>query len=148
MADEEIDTLIDELSEDDKERLQASLTGASLAEGKHSVHTFLHNVATAIDTTKLGNLDKEELGKVENSLRSYKFLALFADKVMKKPQLKEFFNIRGEIVTSTSLSWNALLVKLAVTQKRELANTTAQEKKQNSGWFKKKDAEPKAEAAQ
>jgi hypothetical protein len=127
----------EELSEAERIEL-ASLMGnygASIPEGKQNVHTFLHNVAVANDTTKLGNLKDEEIGTLENPIRSFKFLALFAEKVMKKDELKNFFNARSEIGTSTSLSRGGFLTKLAVVQRRELADVTKPEVKPNKGWF-------------
>lgn len=130
----------EEISEEEKEQMKELLGyGSSLPEGKHSVHSFLHNVAVAEDTTKLGYLDKEEIGSLQNPIRSFKFLARFAGNIMNKPELKTFFLACSEDGTSTSLSKDAMLLKLAVTQKRELADVTKKPKKENSSWFKKKD---------
>lgn len=132
MAEEE------QLTESEKEEVRDILGyGTPIPEGKNNVHTFLHNVATAEDTTKLGYLKDEEIGKLENPVRSFKFMALFADKIMNKPELSKFFNQRSEIATSTSLSRDAMLLKLAVTQKKELADITAKPRKENKGWFGK-----------
>ena len=112
--------------------------GANVPEGKHNVHTFLHNVVTANDTTKLGVLTNEELGSMSNPIRSFKHLGLFAKTIMKKEGLGDFFNAQSEIGTSTSLSRNGTLVKLAVVQHRKIEDVT-KEPKQNKGWFKQKD---------
>jgi len=129
------------ITEAEKEEVKALLGyGSSVPDGKHNVHTFLNNVATAEDTTKLGNLDESEIGKLENPIRSFKFLGLFAEKVMHKEGLRDFFNARSEIGTSTSLSKHGFLTKLAVIQRRELADLSPKEKKENKSWFKKKEA--------
>ena len=135
MAEEEA-----ELSEEEKQQVKDILGyGSTVPDAKQNVHTFLHNVAIADDTTKLGNLKDEEIGTLENPIRSYKFLALFADKIMKKDGLKEFFNSRSEIGTSTSLSRGGFLTKLAVVTRKELADVSPKERKANKSWFKSKD---------
>ena len=45
----------------------------------------------------------------------------------------------AEITTATSLSKEGFLLRLSVTQKKELADVTAKPKK-NKGWFRKKDS--------
>lgn len=135
--------LTDDLTEEELTKLLGMTSSG--ADGKNNVHTFLTKVVEANDTTKLGYLLNEELGKAQHPVRAYKFLGLFADKVMKKEPLNKFFLARSEILTSTSLSRDALLMKLAVTQKRELADVTKQQKKENKGWFKKKDDSPETE---
>jgi len=113
--------------------------GSSVPEGKHSVHTFLFNVATAEDTTKLGNLTPEELGNLDNPVRAYKALGSFANDIMNKKELSKFFNIQSEIATSTSLSKEGFLVSKATESVRKIADITKKPRKENSSWFKKKD---------
>jgi len=130
----------EQLSETEKEELRDILGyGGTVPDGKQSVHTFLHNVATAEDTTKLGNLDTTELGNLDNPIRAYKFMASFANDVMQKPELAKYLRDQSEIVTSTSLSKGALLVRLAVTQKKQIEDISKKERKESSSWFKKKD---------
>lgn len=134
------------LTENEKKELQELLGyGANLPDPKQNVHTFLFNVATADDTTKLGFLKEEEIGMMPNPIRSYKHLKLFANDVMKKPKLANFFGANSEIVTSTSLSRQGFLVDRAVVQKRELKDTT-KTLKENKGWFKSKDKNKEQEA--
>jgi hypothetical protein len=130
----------EELTEAERAEIKDILGyGSIVPESKQNVHTFLHNVATAEDTTKLGNLKEEEIGSLSNPIRSYKHLALFARGIMKKEELANFFNSNSEIVTSTSLSREGFLVDRAVVQKRELRDTTKRNRVQNKSWFKKKD---------
>lgn len=137
-----------ELTEEEKQQLQDILGyGSNVNSANQSVHTFLFNVATAKDTTKLGNLKDEEIGKLDNPIRSYKFLSLFAEKIMNKDGLKEFFDQRSEIGTSTSLSRDGFLTKMAVVQRKELADLSPKEKKkENKSWFKSKDKNTQEEA--
>lgn len=130
----------EELTYAQKEQLREVLGYGSVgSDGSHNIHAFLHNVATAKDTTKLGNLKDEEIGNLENPVRALKFLALFSDRIMRKQGLKDFFIDRSEIGTSTSLSRAGFLTKLAVVQRRELADVTPKERKQNKSWFKPKE---------
>lgn len=126
------------LSEAEKSELKELLGyGGNIPDSKQNVHTFLHNVATAEDTTKLGFLNENEIGMMPNPIRSYKHLGQFAKDIMHKPGLSSFFNSNSEIITSTSLSRGGFLVDRAVVQKRELKDTTSKPRAENKGWFKK-----------
>lgn len=127
------------LTPEEKEELREMIGyGSNIPDGKQNVHTFLHNVATAEDTTKLGFLNENEIGMMPNPIRSYKHLAQFANDIMHKEGLSNFFKANSEIVTSTSLSRGGFLVDRAVVQKRELKDTTTKPK-ENKSWFKSKD---------
>jgi len=108
-------------------------------ETKQNIHSFFTKVIQEKDTTKTGNLTIEELGMPRLPFRSLKELSLFSRKIANQPAWDDYFAELGEILTSTSLSKDALLMKLSVTQKKELADVTPKEKKKNDGWFKKKD---------
>jgi len=107
-------------------------------EAKQNVHSFFTNVVKTKDTTKTGNLTSDELGLSKHPVRTYKELALFCKEVAGDETFASYFDKLAEIQTSTSLSKDALLLKLSVTSKRELADVTPKKKK-NSGWFKKKN---------
>jgi len=111
-------------------------------EGKQNMHTFFSKVIASDDTTKTGNLSQEELGTPKLPLRTYKELELFCEDIADDEPFAEYFRKMGEIQTSTSLSKDALLLKLAVTMKKELADVTPKQTKKNRGWFKSKGAEP------
>ena len=113
--------------------------GAPQQDEKHNVHTFLHKVSVAPDTTKTGNLSTEEVGTTPYSLRTYKQLSLVSDKLCNDDIWADYFKANGEILTSTSLSKDAKLITLAVLQKREIADVT-KPRTQNKGWFKKGDS--------
>lgn len=129
------------VTEAELEQQLAHLIGTTpQGEDKQTVHKFLHNVATAKDTTKVGFLNEEELGKPELTERACKELALISKKIMGNDFFKEYFEEEAEILTSTSLSKEAKLLELAVVQRREVADITKKEKpKENKGWFKKKN---------
>ena len=130
------------LNEDEKKVLSEYLEGfgAQVPEEKHTLHTFLYRVATSEDTTKTGYLERDELGNAEYPVRSLKSFSLWSDKVIVNDYLKDYFNKESEIVTSSSLSRDGFLDKLAVTTKQELADIT-KPKSVNKGWFRKKPEE-------
>ncbi|MFW6129619.1 MAG: hypothetical protein ACOC56_00455 [Atribacterota bacterium] len=109
-----------------------------LKEGKQNVHSFFTNIIKAKDTTKTGYLSEDELGKPRIPLRTYKELALFSKDVYNDESWEDFFEKMSEIQTSTSLSKEGILLRLSVTQKQEMADTTPKVTKENKGWFKKK----------
>lgn len=110
----------------------------NFTEQKSNLHTFFTNVIKADDTTKTGNLTEEELGMPRLPRRSIGELALFCEKIYNDKGWADYFKDLGEIMTSTSLSKDALLLKLSVTQKKELADVSPKERKKNGGWFKSK----------
>lgn len=131
----------EELTQEDRELLKNySSFAAPLPEEKHNVHSFLHKVATSDDTTKVGNLTAEEIGLPRLNLRTYKELALIANTIMDNKFISDYYDKESEILTSTSLSKDGKLINLAVLQKRQIEDVT-KPKKENSGWFKKKEPE-------
>lgn len=130
----------EQLKPEEIEELQTYLGGAPMPEEKYNHHAFLHKVATAKDTTKLGYLKDEELGVPKHPVRTMKNLALISDKILDNPYYQEFFEAESEIVTATSLSREGKLLELSVTDKREVRDTT-KKPVENKGWFKKKDKE-------
>lgn len=132
----------DNLSLAEQAQLQTLLGyGSQIPEGKENIFSFFKHVATANDTTKLGNLKEEEVGIPKYPLRTYKTGHVLADEITDYPELGGVMKAKGEILTSTSLSKEALLIRLAVTQKKELADVTKVAKK-NGGWFKRKEPQP------
>jgi len=128
------------MSEDMSEQ-QAEHLLRQFADSKTTIQKFFSDVIKTADTTKTGNLTQDELGTPKLPLRTYKELALFSKDVYGDSEWENFFNSMSEIQTSTSLSKDAILLKLVVTQKKELADLSPSAKaqpKENKGWFKKK----------
>lgn len=134
MSDEQI-----EISDEERETIRNALgISAPLPEEKQNIHKFLHDVATAEDTTKVGNLNEEELGMSELTLRANKELALISENIIGLDYFSDYFLKKGEIITATSLSKDAKLINLAVMQKRVIEDATKR-RKENKGWFKPKE---------
>jgi len=127
----------EEMSAEQAEEYLKTMGIAPVPDEKHSVFGFLHKVAVADDTTKLGNLKEEEVGFPKLPLRTLKELALFCKDVADMGYMAGYFDKKAEILTATSLSKEALLLKLAVVTRREQSNILAAPK-ENKGWFKKK----------
>lgn len=123
----------EEMSEKQAEELMREFS-----ETKQNLHKFLKDVVTTEDTSKTGNLDMDELGYPNLPLRSSKELELFCNDVWNQQSWGNYFRRLGELHSSTSLSKEGFLMKLAVTQTKQLADITPTKKKENKGWFKKK----------
>jgi len=117
---------------------------APTAEDRQSVHAFLHNVATAEETTKVGNLrdDKEmnELGVPNHNVRGSLEMARISDKIMDNEFFKSYFKAEAEETLATSLSREGFLVRQATTQTKNVADMTKR-RKINKGWFGNKKIE-------
>ncbi len=136
----------DQLTPLEVQELQTYLSGNSPEpEQKHNTHTFLHRVATSIDTTKTAYLTDEEIGIPLHPVRTIKSLALIADKIVDNPFFREYFEAESEIVTASSLSRDAKLINLSVIQRRQLEDVTKKQK-ENKGWFKKKNKSTETES--
>lgn len=108
------------------------------AQEKSNTHTFFTRVIQNDETIKTGNVSDEELGNPQLTVRGAKELELFSKDIYLDESWADYFNKMAEIATSTSLSKEGFLLKLSVTNKKELADVTPKEKKKNKGWFRKK----------
>ncbi len=116
---------------------QAEQLMRDLMKEKANAISFFTDVIKSDDTIKTGNLELTELGEPRLPLRSLKGLELFSKDIYEDAEWESYFKKKAEILTSTSLSKDAILIKLAVTSKKELADVSPKEKKKNKGWFKK-----------
>lgn len=123
---------------------QAMKDNAPTQDEKHNVHTFLHDVIVAEDTTKTANLriDKEidELGIPSYPVRAAKEMALVAEKIMGNEYFQNYFEKEAEITLATSLSREGFVVKQATISTKQVADITKRSKV-NKGWFGKKTIE-------
>jgi hypothetical protein len=109
------------------------------SETKSNIHSFFTKVIQNPETIRIGNVTEEELGKPHIPIRTFKELELFSKDVCNDTSWADYFNKMAEIQTETSLSKEGLLLKLSVTQTKQLADVTPKKRK-NSGWFKKKES--------
>lgn len=108
---------------------------------KFNVHTFLHRIATADDTTKVGFLNEDEIGNALHPIRGHKEFALISSGIIGNKYFSDYFKTEGEIITSTSLSRQGFLVKQGTTTVRKIGDIS-QVKTPNKSWFKRKEKEP------
>lgn len=98
--------------------------GNPIPDDKFNIFTLIKKVSIAKDTTKLGNLDKEELGSAFWTERGCKEMALISQSICNKQIWADYFDAEGEILTATSLSKEGFLLKLGIIQQRSIDNTT------------------------
>jgi hypothetical protein len=117
---------------------QAAQMLREYAESKQNQHTFFKDVVKTKDTTKVGNLSDEELGEPYLEVRALKDLEIFSREICDDNGWADYFKKQAEQVLATSLSRDAMLLKLSVTSTKQLADISPKSKKQNKGWFKSK----------
>lgn len=125
---------------------QAMKDNPTNQEEKQNVFTFLFNIATSNDTTKIGFLrdgsekDIDELGIPEYNVRGGKQLIRISDTIMNNPFFANYFSNETEDTLATSLSRKGFLVKQATVQTKQVADLTRR-RKINKGWFGKEKVE-------
>jgi len=101
---------------------------------KASIISFFKDILKAKDTTKVSNLDEEELA----SIRIYQSTALYAEE-MGLSDVAIYLKNEAEVILASADSKKGFLVTSLISTKKELQ--LKQSKKERSGWFKKKVAE-------
>ena len=111
---------------------------------KQSVPAFLFNVATAENTTKIGNLDTDkdnnELGTPKHNVRGSLRLARISEQIIDNEYFTAWFKAEAEETLATSLSKGGFLIRQATTQTKNVADVTKR-RKINKGWFGSKKIE-------
>lgn len=106
-------------------------------EEKTGIYHFFNKVLGLKDSSKVGNLDPEEL----NSVRSLKRAELYSEE-MGLDLVKDYLQKRAETIVSTSLSKNMALIKAIITTKKESKTSLKTgEDKSKWKWGKKKEEE-------
>jgi len=130
-----------EMTPEEAEYIKSLVGTTPTPDEKQTVHSFLHNVAIADDTTKLGNLKEEEVGTPKLPQRTYLELALFCKEIANMEYFHDYFRKKAEILTSSSLSKEAKLISLAVVTRREVGDISRRRPTKNKGWFGNKNKE-------
>lgn len=102
---------------------------------KDNLFKFFKHLIEKPDSSKIGNLNKIELGDALIPVRAWQSLALYAQ----KEQLNEFSDFlaqEGQILLHTSASLKGFYPTLFVTQIKQEKKATGQVEKR--GWFSKK----------
>lgn len=107
-------------------------------EDKHTVHTFLHNIAISKDTKKVGNLRDDEkmneLGSPTHNVRGSFDMARISKEIMGNDYFAGWFKSEAESTLATSLSREGFLVRMGTTTTKQIADITKR-RKINKGWF-------------
>ena len=126
---------------------QAMKDNAPTQEDKHNVHTFLTNVVKeegVEHSSKIGNLrddkDMNELGVPVWNVRGCLEMAKISDKIIGNNFFKEYFEGSAINTLGTSLSREGFLIKMAVTQTKQVSDSTKR-RKINKGMFGSKRIE-------
>jgi len=82
-----------------------------------SLYNLFHKVLNIEDSSRVGNLDKTELGLLPISVRESQRIALLAIQ-LGHPLFADYFRLHGEIVLRTSASKKGWFAELFVSQKK------------------------------
>jgi len=103
-----------------------------------SLYNLFHRVLKLKDSSKVGNLDKPELGMLNMSVRDSQRIALLAHK-LNHDNFASFFVDQGEIILRTSGSKKGWFTELFVSQKKAKSSSqsveVAQPQKKKFGLF-------------
>lgn len=84
---------------------------------RESLFSFFKHIIGIKDSSKVANLDKLELGRLDLSVRNCEYLAKLGN-VLHNKSFNEFFMAKAEITLATSMSKKGWLPELIVSQKR------------------------------
>ena len=84
---------------------------------RDSIFTFFSKVLGLKDSSKVGNLDRRELGMLDLSVRNCEYLANLGEQLHNK-SYQHFFMNKAEITLATSMSKKGWLPELVVSQKK------------------------------
>jgi len=144
MVGEEYEDYVEDLEEEESEREQEVYDEQTPAyEPKDDLYSLFWKVVKSTDSSKVGNLKKEELGMLDLSVRDCQKIALLAD-TLGHPGFANFFRKQAEIVLATSASREGWLPTLFVSQRKLKARETSiqnlpqfQQPKKKKGLFRK-----------
>lgn len=86
-------------------------------EKKDDLYSLFWRVVRTRDSSKVGNVDKAELGMLNITIRDCQKIALLAD-TLGHPGFGDFFREQAEIILATSASRKGWLPELFVSQKK------------------------------
>jgi hypothetical protein len=125
----------EDLTAEELEELEKLGLGYPRPGDKGNLFEFFNKILKTKDTTKVANLDKDELFAV----RALQDAALFSN-VFELDLVNEYLKNKGEIVLASSDSKGGFLITTAVTQKRHIdSGNKFKSTGGGLGWFKKKE---------
>jgi len=144
MVGEEYEDYKEDLEDEEVERQQEAYGDQTPAyEKKDDLYSLFWKVVKSTDSSKVGNLKKEELGMLDLSVRDCQKIALLAE-TLGHLGFAQFFREQGEIILATSASREGWLPTLFVSQRKLKARETStqnlpqfQQPKKKKGLFRK-----------
>lgn len=148
MTEDQLDSEIAKLQNEIKELggdKSGTFSDYPKAVSQDSIYKFFReilNIKVIDKLSKVGNIEKEEIGKIKLGVRNYMEIASYAE-AEGLNTVADYLNNKAAIILSTSLSKKAKLLNTFVTQikKQESITGTKEEKKKKSGWGKEKESE-------
>ena len=107
----------DNFTEEQREAYEESGGSYPQAKKPESLFSLFNNVWRSKDSSKVANLDKDELGQLNISVRDCQRIALLS-KVLHHENFAKYFKDQAEIVLATSMSKKGWLAELFVTSKK------------------------------
>ena len=132
---------LEDLEEEEAERQQEAYD--PVYNPKEDLYSLFWKVVKETDSSKVGNLKKEELGMLDLSVRDCQKIALLAD-TLGHPGFATFFRKQGELILATSASREGWLPTLFVSQRKLKVKETStqnlpqfQQPKKKKGLFRR-----------
>lgn len=145
--DKELENLQKELAELEQLNLTENSNDPYLPDKpeKDSFYRFARDMLDKKDSTKIANVQKNELGTPKITLRAYQDLALYAQ-AEGLDKVSEYLYNKGEVISKTSMGKEGFWAKLLVTQIKKETKTSESPKKAKR-WFSwgRKDDEVEAD---
>lgn len=136
-----------ELSEDQQEMIEnQSIADVPYKRKQDSLYTLFNKVWRTPDSSKIGNLNNSELGKLNISVRDCQHIAMLSN-FLHHPRFGSYFKGYGEVTLATSMAKKGWFVELFVSQKKFTARQSAVQSAnpQKKSWLfgkKKEDENP------
>jgi hypothetical protein len=138
-----------ELSEEQQEVQDSqSIADIPYKNKPESLYTLFQKVWRSPDSSKLGNLNSGEMGRLTISVRDCQHLAMLSN-YLHHARFAAYFKGYSEIILSTSMSRKGWFVELFVSQKKFTSRSSAvQPQVQKKSWIFGKKEEPQESQAQ
>ena len=112
----------DEMEEQAEQQQEIYDDMSPTPQSKEDLYSLFWKVVKTNDSSKVGNLSKEELGSLDLTVRDCQRISLIAEK-LGHPAFGKFFKAQGEITLATSSSKDASLVNLFISQQKFMTKT-------------------------
>lgn len=142
MVGEEYEDYEEELVEQEEERQEEYDEQTPAYSPKDDLYSLFWKVVKSRDSSKVGNLKKDELGMLDLSVRDCQKIALLA-RTLAHPGFAIFFEKQAEIILATSASREGWLPTLFVSQRKlkvresSIQNLPQFQPKKKKGLFRK-----------